>query len=82
MENAYQILAGKAEAKRPVWRPWQEDNINMRLKETECLYIKLEEFKKTTLNAVITAVKKEHANCKVHIYIITRGKKKSYSHLR
>ena len=26
--------------------------------------------------------KKEHANCKVNIYIITYEKKKSYSHLR
>jgi capsular polysaccharide biosynthesis protein len=44
MENAYQILAGAAEAKRPLSRPLQEDNINM--------HTQLEELKKTTLNAV------------------------------
>jgi hypothetical protein len=30
----------------------------MHLKETECIDRELEEFKKTTLNAIITAVKK------------------------
>lgn len=64
MENAYQILAGKAETKRPIWRPWQEDNIKMHLKETECIDIELEEFKKTTLNVVITAVKKNMQTAK------------------
>jgi hypothetical protein len=53
----------------------------MHLKETECIDIELEEFKETTLDAVITAGKKEHAICKVNIYIITYHKK-SYSHLR
>jgi len=64
MENAYQILLGEAEAKRPIWRPWQEDNINMHLKETECIAIELEEFKKTTLNAIITAIKKNMQTAK------------------
>lgn len=81
MENAYHILGGKAEAKRPICRTWQEDNINMHIKETEGTDIELEEFKKPTLNTVITAVKKKQANCKVNIYIITHEKKKSYSHL-
>jgi hypothetical protein len=64
MENAYQILAGKAEAKRPLWRPRKKDNINMILKETECIDMELEKLKKTTLNAVITAARKNMQTAK------------------
>lgn len=49
----------------------------MHLKETECIDTELEEFKKNTLNSVITAAKKEYAKCKVNIYIITHEKKKT-----
>jgi hypothetical protein len=70
MENAYQILVGKVETKRSLWRPRQGDNINMHLKETEC--IDMGELKKTTLNSVITVVRRNVQNGNVIIYIIAQ----------
>lgn len=58
MENAYHILAGKSEAKGPIWRPWQEDNINMHLKETQCIDIELEELKKNHIKLSYNSSKK------------------------
>lgn len=60
MENAYQILAGKAEAKGPIWRPWQEDNINMYLKETEWIDTEMEEFKKNHIRLSYNSSEKKN----------------------
>jgi hypothetical protein len=72
MENAYQIFVGKVEAKRPLWRPRQKDNINMHLKETDRTDMDLEQFKKNTSNSVITTVRRNVQIGNASIYTITQ----------
>jgi len=50
----------EAEAKGPIWRPWQEDNINMHLKETECIDTELEEFKKNHIKLSYNSSEKKN----------------------